>query len=220
MGTILNRFVIICLVPTPGIHESRSWQLRKSIIWNIISDKHNMDEFLRKALYVEDENGDVDFNTAPTSGQDYLKRVIIEARNCEPVVVASINPKKVKTQTIQYTNDSGCPPAPEGYSPTKEWQHYQVGCFSELRTRLVQHIARTKKNGRATKPPNLPSIDKEEEWSAFCYGTATDETNHTDDSKGMPPLVSIGIQHPMAGGKGIFQAAGPVAVRLTIKTRK
>ena len=28
----------------------------------------------------------------------------IEARNCEPVVVASINPKKVKTQTIQYTN--------------------------------------------------------------------------------------------------------------------
>lgn len=35
-----------------------------------------MDEFLRKALYVEDENGDVDFNTAPTSGQDYLKRVM------------------------------------------------------------------------------------------------------------------------------------------------
>jgi len=34
-----------------------------------------MDEFLRKALYVEDD-GDVDFDTAPASGQDYLKRVM------------------------------------------------------------------------------------------------------------------------------------------------
>ena len=35
-----------------------------------------MDDVLRKALYVEDEDGDVDFDTAPASGQDYLKRVM------------------------------------------------------------------------------------------------------------------------------------------------
>jgi len=151
-----------------------------------------MDEFLRKALYVEDD-GDVDFDTAPASGQDYLKRVIIEARKCEPVVTANIDSKKLKTQTIQYTNDSGCPPAPEEYLPTKEWQQDQIGHFSELRTKLVQYIAHSKKSGKAARPKNLPSIDKEEEWSDFCYGTASasDETCITPDRKGTPPLVSI-----------------------------
>ena len=35
-----------------------------------------MDEFLRKALYVADDDDDVDFDTAPASGQEYLKRVM------------------------------------------------------------------------------------------------------------------------------------------------
>jgi len=150
-----------------------------------------MDDVLRKALYVEDEDGDVDFDTAPASGQDYLKRVIIEARKCDTVVVASIDTKKFKAQTIQYSNDSGCPPAPEGCLPTKEWQHHQVAQFSELRTRMVQHIARSAKAGNITKPRNLPSIDKEDEWSAFCYGPASDETGAKEDGKGTRPLVSI-----------------------------
>jgi len=35
-----------------------------------------MEEFLHKALFVEDINDDIDLNSVPTSGQEYLKRVM------------------------------------------------------------------------------------------------------------------------------------------------
>ena len=35
-----------------------------------------MDEFMSKALYVEPVEEDIDFNTAPSSGEEYLKRVM------------------------------------------------------------------------------------------------------------------------------------------------
>ena len=35
-----------------------------------------MDEFMSKALYVQDVTEDVDFSTAPSSGEEYLKRVM------------------------------------------------------------------------------------------------------------------------------------------------
>ncbi len=35
-----------------------------------------MEEFLRKALYVEDIDEDIDLESAPSTGQEYLKRVM------------------------------------------------------------------------------------------------------------------------------------------------
>ena len=35
-----------------------------------------MDEFLHKALYVEETGEDIDFASAPSTGQEYLRRVM------------------------------------------------------------------------------------------------------------------------------------------------
>ena len=35
-----------------------------------------MEEFMSKALYIEETNEEIDFNTIPTSGEEYLKRVM------------------------------------------------------------------------------------------------------------------------------------------------
>ena len=41
-----------------------------------VKTKRIMEEFLHKALFVEDINDDIDLNSVPTSGQEYLKRVM------------------------------------------------------------------------------------------------------------------------------------------------
>lgn len=35
-----------------------------------------MEEFLRRALHVEEGDEDIDLDSAPASGQDYLRRVM------------------------------------------------------------------------------------------------------------------------------------------------
>ncbi|XP_046656873.1 gem-associated protein 2-like [Daphnia pulicaria] len=147
-----------------------------------------MDEFLHKALYVEETDEDIDFESAPSTGQEYLRRVIVESRKCEAVVVADMKGKKLKAQTVKYTTDSGCPPAPEVFLPSKEWQQFQVSQFSCLRSRMAKHLARLKKQGIQMKPNiTLPAGDKEKEWSVLCYGNPEDEK----PCAGTPPMLPI-----------------------------
>lgn len=98
----------------------------------------------------------------------------MEARKCEPVVVANIDARKLKAQTIRYSSvnmslsvftwlwldfilidrqDSGCPPAPKEFIPSLEWQQHQVSNFSEIRSKLSQFSARVKQGGE-----DVPSL--------------------------------------------------------------
>ncbi|KZR97330.1 Survival of motor neuron protein-interacting protein 1, partial [Daphnia magna] len=125
-----------------------------------------MDEFLHKALYVEETDEDIDFETAPSTGQEYLRRVMVESRKCDAVVVADMTGKKLKAQTVLYTTDSGCPAAPPGFLPSEEWEKFQVSEFSSIRNQMSQYLAKQKQQGIKIKPSiPLPSGDKEKEWS-------------------------------------------------------
>ncbi|XP_030920494.1 gem-associated protein 2 [Geospiza fortis] len=63
----------------------------------------------------------------------------IEAARCPDVVVAQIDPRKLKKKPTVNISISGCQPAPEGYSPTLKWQQQQVANFSAVRQSLNKH---------------------------------------------------------------------------------
>lgn len=154
---------------------------------NYTQIKTIMDEFLHKALYVEETDEDIDFETAPSTGQEYLRRVMVESRKCDAVVVADMTGKKLKAQTVLYTTDSGCPAAPPGFLPSEEWEKFQVSEFSSIRNQMTQYLAKQKQQGIKIKPSiTLPSGDKEKEWSILCFGNPDDK-----ECSGTPPMLPI-----------------------------
>ncbi|KAH0620522.1 hypothetical protein JD844_021056 [Phrynosoma platyrhinos] len=105
----------------------------------------------------------------------------IEAAKCPDVVVAEIDPKKLKKKQTVNISLSGCQPAPVGYSPTLKWQREQVAHFSAIRQ---------------------PKSDDEEGWKKFCLGeklyleaavqVSSDDSEGIDYVQiGFPPLLSI-----------------------------
>ncbi|XP_042309354.1 gem-associated protein 2 isoform X2 [Sceloporus undulatus] len=124
---------------------------------------------------------DFDPTVPPRTPQEYLKRVQIEAAKCPDVVVAQIDPKKLKKKQTVNISLSGCQPAPVGFSPTLKWQREQVAHFSAIRQ---------------------PRPDDEEGWKKFCLGEKlyleTAVQVPSDDSEGIdyvqigfPPFLSI-----------------------------
>ncbi|XP_040266892.1 gem-associated protein 2 isoform X4 [Bufo bufo] len=125
-----------------------------------------------------------DFDPAvpPRTPQEYLRRVQIEAARCPDVVIAQIDPKKLRKKQTVGIALSGCQPAPEGYSPSLLWQQQQVAQFSAVRQ---------------------PSTEDEESWKKFCLGERlysdlaaalnTENLNTGIDyiKVGFPPLLSI-----------------------------
>ncbi|XP_040266891.1 gem-associated protein 2 isoform X3 [Bufo bufo] len=112
-----------------------------------------------------------DFDPAvpPRTPQEYLRRVQIEAARCPDVVIAQIDPKKLRKKQTVGIALSGCQPAPEGYSPSLLWQQQQVAQFSAVRQSLNKHRSHWK-----TQPLDsnvmMPSTEDEESWKKFCLG--------------------------------------------------
>ncbi|MEE6512335.1 hypothetical protein FKM82_019282 [Ascaphus truei] len=99
------------------------------------------EELMPRLLPVGDCDILEDFDPAvpPRTPQEYLRRVQLEAARCPDVVIAQIDPKKLrKKQTVSIAL-SGCHPAPEGYSPSFRWQQQQVAQFSAVRQSLNKH---------------------------------------------------------------------------------
>ncbi|XP_025907534.1 gem-associated protein 2 isoform X2 [Nothoprocta perdicaria] len=123
---------------------------------------------------------DFDPTVPPRTPQEYLRRVQLEAAQCPEVVVAQIDPKKLRKKQTISISISGCQPAPEGYSPSLKWQQQQVANFSTVRQ---------------------PKSEDEEGWKKFCLGerlyseidTISDNENLGIDyiKMGFPPLLSI-----------------------------
>ncbi|KAG8126294.1 hypothetical protein E2320_021474 [Naja naja] len=130
-----------------------------------------VEELMPRLLPVEDCDLAEDFDPTvpPRTPQEYLKRVQIEAAKCPDVVVAQIDPKKLKKKQTLNISLSGCQPAPEGYSPTLKWQQQQVSHFSTIR-----------------QPPFPPPI--------LWVASATDDAQPARTCAsciGFPPLLSI-----------------------------
>ncbi|XP_011869062.1 PREDICTED: gem-associated protein 2 [Vollenhovia emeryi] len=144
-----------------------------------------MDCLKQPAFLVGDIDEDINLSLPPSSGEDYIKRVVIEARQCADVVVADLDPSCVKKPTKAYVETlAGCVEAPENLRPTVEWQQYQVSDFSKLRLYVSQLKDEILVGKRKWRPPDiqLPDVDDYDAWINFCSG---------GDEKAKPTLNTL-----------------------------
>eukprot|EP00062_Callorhinchus_milii_P008782 gi/632951838/ref/XP_007891519.1/ PREDICTED: gem-associated protein 2 isoform X2 [Callorhinchus milii] len=166
----------------------------------------NFDEDLMPRLLPVDDFDtieDFDPSVPPRTPQEYLKRVQIEASRCPDVVVAKIDPKKLRRNQTVNVSLSGCQPAPVGLSPSLRWQQQQVANFSVLR-RSIDRYRDHWKSQPLDANVLLPRPEDEEGWKKFCLGeklyccsSLSQIINKTDCpgidyvQMGFPPLLSI-----------------------------
>ncbi|XP_011301896.1 gem-associated protein 2 isoform X2 [Fopius arisanus] len=132
------------------------------------------DHLKNPVLFVGDIDGDIDLSQPPMSGEDYIKRVVIEAKQCEDVVVARIDEARLKKPTV---NLGGCLEAPENLSPTYEWQKCQIDDFSSVRLK-ISRIKAERENYRqySRTTVKFPDVDDKNGWVNFCLGSAAEES--------------------------------------------
>ncbi|KAM4626017.1 gem-associated protein 2 [Polymixia lowei] len=165
--------------------------------------KSDVEDLMPRLLPFEVGDGtqDFDLNEPPRNPQEYLRQVQLEASLCPEVVVAQIDPKKLKKQTVN-VSVAGCQAAPEGFSPSLRWQQQQVGNFSDVRQSITKH-----RNHWSSQSLDdnvlMPKLTDEEGWKRFCLGekvylgTSAYETDPDPDpaldySKvGFPPFLTI-----------------------------
>ncbi|XP_004399834.1 PREDICTED: gem-associated protein 2 isoform X1 [Odobenus rosmarus divergens] len=172
----------------------------KTMAW--IPVESAVEELMPRLLPVEpcDLTESFDPSVPPRTPQEYLRRVQIEAAQCPDVVVAQIDPKKLKRKQSVNVSPSGCQPAPEGYSPTLQWQQ-QLAQFSSVRQSVIRHRSHWKSQ-QLDSNVAMPKSEDEEGWKKFCLGErlyaegavgpATSEGPGIDYVQiGFPPLLSI-----------------------------
>lgn len=166
--------------------------------------KSDVEELMPRLLPVEfgTSTEALDLNGPPRNPREYLRQVQLEASLCPEVVVAHIDPKKLKKKQTVNASVAGCHAAPVGFSPSLSWQQQQVSNFSDIR----QSIAKNRKHwSNQTLDDNvqMPKLTDEDGWKRFCLGEAvylgtlscqTDALAEPalDYSKvGFPPFLSI-----------------------------
>ncbi|XP_061599408.1 gem-associated protein 2 [Cololabis saira] len=166
--------------------------------------KSDVEELMPRLLPVESTGGaeDVELGGAPRNPQEYLRQVQLEASLCPEVVVAEIDPKKLKKKQTVNASVSGCHAAPAGFSPSLNWQQRQVSNFSVVRqsvTKNRNHWSNQTLDGNV----QMPKLTDEQGWRRFCLGehvylgassllTEAELEPALDYSKvGFPPFLSI-----------------------------
>lgn len=142
--------------------------------------KKMADPLREQALFVGEIDENINLSFPPTSGEEYIKRVVIEAKHCADVVVADIDRTRLRKATIAVDPLSGCVEAPPWLGPTRQWQEYQIHDFSNVRlyvSQLKDEIQTTKRKWNAPKI-ELPKIEEKREWIEFCSqeGKSVDPT--------------------------------------------
>lgn len=167
--------------------------------------KSDAEELMPRLLPVECGSGtvgDLDLSGPPRNPQEYLRQVQLEASLCPEVVVAQIDPKKLRKKQTVNASVAGCHAAPVGFSPSLRWQQQQVSNFSEVRQSITRH---RKHWTSQTLDDNvlMPKQTDEEGWKRFCLGEKVylgTSSSHTDaepepaldySKMGFPPFLSI-----------------------------
>ncbi|XP_049453035.1 gem-associated protein 2 [Epinephelus fuscoguttatus] len=166
--------------------------------------KSDVEELMPRLLPVEFEAGaeELDLNGPPRNPREYLRQVQLEASQCPEVVVAQIDPKKLKKKQTVNASVAGCHAAPVGFCPSLSWQQHQVSNFSDVR----QSITKNRNHWSSqTLDDNvlLPKLTDEKGWMRFCLGEMVylgTSSCHTDaepepaldySKVGFPPFLSI-----------------------------
>lgn len=133
--------------------------------------KSDVEELMPRLLPVDcgDSTEDLDLSGAPRNPQEYLRQVQLEASLCPEVVVAQIDPKKLKKKQTVNVSVAECHAAPAGFSPSLGWQQQQVSNFSDVRQTITKNRERWSSQ---TLDDNvlLPKPTDEEGWKRFCLG--------------------------------------------------
>jgi len=152
-----------------------------------------MNDCLREpVLFVGEISDDIDLNLPPTSGEDYIKRVVIEAKRCDSVVVAEIDESRLKKPTVNVPALAGCVKAPISLSPSLQWQQCQVADFSDIRLRIAG-LRSNIQNGKWKNPSMaLPDIDDRSSWLKLCSADVPEGC-----SESLPTLgIIFSMSHP------------------------
>ncbi|XP_076843898.1 gem-associated protein 2 isoform X2 [Brachyhypopomus gauderio] len=164
--------------------------------------KSDVEELMPRLLPVEpsaDEQYDV--NEPPRNPQEYLRHVQREASLCPDVVVAQIDPKKLRKGQCVNVSFTGCRAAPHGFSPSLRRQQLEVSSFSAVR----QSVTKTQQHWKAQFLDDnvaMPKPDDEDGWRKFCLGenvflNITSSEGDTENPGldyvkiGFPPFLSI-----------------------------
>jgi len=131
-----------------------------------------MDCLRQPVFVVGDIDEDMNLSLPPSSGEEYIKRVVIEARQYADVVVADLDPSSMKPTRAYVEILAGCVQAPASLKPTIEWQQYQVRDFSDVRLYVKRLKDEIQIGKRKWRPPDshLPDIDDQKAWINFCLG--------------------------------------------------
>uniref|UniRef100_H2MTL1 Gem-associated protein 2 n=1 Tax=Oryzias latipes TaxID=8090 RepID=H2MTL1_ORYLA len=133
--------------------------------------KSDVEELMPRLLPVElgQDTEHVDLSGPPRNPQEYLRQVQLEASMCPEVVVAQIDPKKLKKKQTVHVSVTGCHAPPVGFSPSLHWQQQQVSNFSDVR----RSITKNRKHWSSQTLDNnvrMPNLTDEEGWKKFCLG--------------------------------------------------
>ncbi|KAI4491100.1 hypothetical protein M0802_010410 [Mischocyttarus mexicanus] len=148
----------------------------------IFQNKANKMDYMREPAFYVGNIEDIDLKQPPKSGEDYIKRVILEAQQYADTVVADIKPELFKKPTIDVQHLSGCVEAPSSLIPTIEWQERQVENFKDLKLYVIQMQDKIKSSERNWKllEKQLPHVDNQESWITYCFDkTSDDKENHS-----------------------------------------
>ncbi|OQR72075.1 gem-associated protein 2-like [Tropilaelaps mercedesae] len=168
------------------------------LIYKRGNDSDDDEDRPRAALPFDAIGEPADESQAPTTGNEYLRRVHKEAMECPQVVVASISPSKLCPVSTVVSMNFPAPeklPPPQGFEPSLDWQLDQVFRFSEVRRKFAlekqQLTAQVGSKGRLIR--DLDGVVSAEEWG---------EKIENESSK---PLVSVVASIP---GAKILQLIG------------
>ncbi|CAG2174313.1 unnamed protein product [Oppiella nova] len=123
----------------------------------------------------------------PVTGEEYLRRVQLEAQKCPEVVVANLDVNQfTPNQTLIIENSNGFIRAKPESTPSVDWQRAQVSEFSHVRTSLARM--------RAHRPPGTavdPIADRPPVrhrsmswWRDYCIGKRSDHSSDSDSDRG------------------------------------
>jgi len=163
----------------------------------------------------DSEKAEIDLTQPPTSGEAYLRQVIVGRERCQPIVVANRDfTYYTSKRTSQIPADllSGTVSQPHSPPfPPKSWRQKQVNQFDRLRWELSQ-----KRNlilEKVTSKIRFPSLGNEEGWKKFCFETSPSEvqaqsSKNSDLLKlhsGTPPLLTIVSSLTTAQAADLFE---------------
>ncbi|XP_046744129.1 gem-associated protein 2 [Diprion similis] len=129
-----------------------------------------MGDILREpALFVGEFDTEIDLMLPPSSGEEYIKRVVIEAQQCDDVVVAENLKARIKTPTAAVKPLAGCVEAPASMVPTLDWQQCQLADFSSVRLEIdrIKHDLQNAEGRRRLRQTVLPDADDQVAWLEY-----------------------------------------------------